>query len=287
MAHLTEEVILAVRDRERVDAEALAHIGECAVCAEALEEARARARAVEQALGALTVPLRVERLEEVESRAESIEPREAMAGVDDLPPPLEARVIPIGGGRGDARKGRGGGRRDAIRGTRVRGTIVTTRWLSRAAVLVLISAGALSALPGPFKGWIPRVFSGADVPAANSEPAAQAVEQVGGRMDVPSGPVAVQLEGVPPGTLIDVRRVARPSVGVYAGPGSEFAYGGAEVRANIVGGPVTVELPAGVVPATLVVNGGIYLVVRASGMEVPGPQTTAGEESLVTFRVPN
>ena len=241
MTHLTEETILAVRDREPVADEVLSHISECAVCARALEDARARARAVEQALGALTV-----------------------------------------------RRGRaiGAGRRRALRGTS-RGASLTIRWLSRAAVLVLIGAGGLSALPGPFNGWIPRVFSGADVPDATPPPAAQAVAQVGGRMDVATGPVAVRLEGVPPGTLIDVRRVAGQAVGVLAGTGSEFAYGSGEVRASVVGGPVTVELPEGVVPATLVVNGGTYLVVSATGMDVSGPRTTPGEESLVTFRVPN
>ena len=250
MTHLTDEAILAVRDNEPVAGEELAHVAECAVCAEALEDARARARAVEQALAALTVPLPVER-------------------------PEEDSVIPIGRGR-----------RRAVPGTS-RGASLTLRWLSRAAVLVLIGAGALSALPGPFNGWIPRVFSGAGVGDVTIEPATQAVDQVGGRMDVATGPVAVRLEGVPPGTLIDVRPGAGGAVGVLAGTGSEFSYGSGEVRASVVGGPVTVELPVGVVPATLVVNGGIYLVVSATGVEVLGPLTTSNEESLVTFRVPN
>ena len=242
MIHLTEGMIVAVRDREPVADEVLAHLNESAAGARALEDARSRAEAVEQALAALTVP----------------------------------RVVPIGRGR-----------RDAVRGTRTRGTVWTLRWLGRAAVLVLIGAGALSALPGPFNGWIPRVFTGGPPPAPPSTSAPERPGQVGGRMEVVSGPVVVRLENVVPGTVIDVRRVAGRAVGVLAATGSEFSYGGGEVRAAVVAGPVTVELPDGVVPATLIVNGASYLVVDATGMEVTGPATAAAGETLVTFEVPN
>ena len=97
----------------------------------------------------------------------------------------------------------------------------------------------------------------------------------------------MRLEDVGPGTVIDVRRVAGRAVGVLAATGSEFSYGAGEVRAAVVAGPVTVELPDGVVPATLFVNGEVYLVVGAAGIEVPGPATVAGEENLATFEVPN
>ena len=242
MIHLTEGMIVAVRDREPVADEVLAHLNESAAGARALEDARSRAEAVEQALSVLTVP----------------------------------RVVPIGRGR-----------RDVVRGTRTRGTVWTLGWLGRAAVLVLIGAGALSALPGPFNGWIPRVFTGGPPPAPPSTSAPELPGQVGGRMEVVSGPVVVRLENVVPGTVIDVRRVAGRAVGVLAATGSEFSYGGGEVRAAVVPGPVTVELPDGVVPATLIVNGASYLVVDAAGMEVTGPATAAGGEDLVTFEVPN
>ena len=60
MTHLTEETILAVRDREPVADEVLSHISECAVCARALEDARAR---VERALAVLTMPVGVNRFQ--------------------------------------------------------------------------------------------------------------------------------------------------------------------------------------------------------------------------------
>jgi uncharacterized protein YaiE (UPF0345 family) len=257
MIHLTEGMILAVRDREPVADEVLAHLDECAVCARALEDARSRAETVEQALSAL---------------AEVAGGR----GRPDVAAGAGASVVPIARGR-----------RNAVRGTPARGTVSTLRWLGRAAVFVLIGAGALSALPGPFNGWIPRVFTGGPPPAPPSTSAPGLPGQVGGRMEVVSGPVTVRLENVVPGTVIDVRQVAGRAVGVLAATGSEFSYGSGEVRAAVVAGPVTVELPDGVVPATLVVNGATYLVVDAAGMEVAGPATAASGEDLVTFEVPN
>ena len=287
MIHLTEDMILAVRDREPVADEVLAHLDECGDCARALEDARARAEAVEKALAVLTAPLGKEvRVEGASRRGQLRRLQDADAGR------VAAEVV-----RGRAlgwwcgNRGRvvpiGRGRRDAVRGTGTRGAVWSVRWLGRAAVLVLIAAGALSALPGPFNGWIPRVFSGGSPVATPAAPAPEPAGQVGGRMEVVNGPVLVRLENVVPGTVVDVRRVADRAVGVLAATGSEFTYGSGEVRAAVVAGPVTVELPDGVVPATLFVNGEVYLVVDAAGIEVLGPATVAGEENLATFEVPN
>ncbi|MYC52879.1 MAG: hypothetical protein F4X47_11250 [Gammaproteobacteria bacterium] len=288
MIHLTEEMILAVRDREPVADEVLAHLDQCGACARALDDARSRAEAVEQALAALTVPLGME------GRAGRVSGRGQLRGLQDADAGRVAAEVAAGGGRSDGGAGTGArvvpiarGRRDAGRRTPKRGTVWSVRWLGRAAVLVLIAAGALSALPGPFNGWILRTFSGGSPLATPISPAPEPPGQVGGRMEVVNGPVLVRLENVVPGTVIDVRRVAGRTVGVLAAPGSEFTYGSGEVRAAVVAGPVTVELPDGVVPATLVVNGATYLVVDATGMEVPGPATVAVEESLATFEVPN
>ncbi|MDE0475698.1 MAG: hypothetical protein OXI50_14155 [Gammaproteobacteria bacterium] len=302
MIHLTEEMILAVRDREPVADEVLAHLDECGACARALEDARSRAEAVEQALAALTVPLGKETGAQAASGAAQGGVAEVAAGpevgrgLQDTDAGRLVAEVAAGRGRLDGAAGPGAqvvpigrGRRDAGRGTRLRGSVWSVRWLGRAAVLVLIGAGALSALPGPFNGWIPRVFSGGSPLATPISPAPEPGPpgQVGGRMEVVDGPVLVRLENVVPGTVIDVRRVAGRAVGVLAATGSEFSYGSGEVRAAVVAGPVTVELPDGVVPATLIVNGATYLVVDATGIDVPGPATAAVGESLVTFQVPN
>ncbi|MCY3704605.1 MAG: hypothetical protein OXH08_03760 [Gammaproteobacteria bacterium] len=288
MIHLTEEMILAVRDREPVADEVLAHLDQCGACARALDDARSRAEAVEQALAALTVPLGME------GRAGRVSGRGKLRGLQDADAGRVAAEVAAGGGRSDGGAGTGArvvpiarGRRDAERRTPKRGTVWSVRWLGRAAVLVLIAAGALSALPGPFNGWILRTFSGGSPLATPISPAPEPPGQVGGRMEVVNGPVLVRLENVVPGTVIDVRRVAGRTVGVLAAPGSEFTYGSGEVRAAVVAGPVTVELPDGVAPATLIVNGATYLVVDAVGMEVTGPTSVRSGESLVTFEVPN
>lgn len=301
MTHLADETILAVRDGEQVADEVLAHVEECASCARALEEARTRAHAVEKALAVLALPVPVTkerrpRDEEARPAAHPIVPisREREPGLEETDEGRSAVDVAAGRGRRDVAAGTEArvtpidrGRPDAARRPRVRGSARTLWWFGRAAVLVLIGAGALSALPGPFNGWIPRTFSGAPSPGAQPATAPEPPGQVGGRMAVAGGPVVVRLETVPPGTVIDVRRGTGQAVGVLAGTGSEFTYGGGEVRASIVAGPVTVELPEGVVPATLIVNGGVYLVVDASGMEVAAPVEAAGEGSLVTFQVPN
>lgn len=310
MIHLTEEMILAVRDREPVADEVLAHLDECAACVRALEDARLRAEAVEDALAALTVPLRTDlRVEGASSGAEPGDLAEDGAGAEpgagtigrDRPHGLQdadagraAEEVAAGRGRPDVAAGNrarvvpiGRGRRNAVWGTPGRGGVRTVRWLGRAAVLVLIGAGALSALPGPFNGWIPRMVPGGPPPVEPAAPAPESPGQVGGRMEVVGGPVVVRLQNVLPGTVIDVRRVTGRAVGVLAATGSEFSYGGGEVRAAVVAGRVTVELPDGVVPATLIVDGEVYLVVDAAGMEVAGPVTVAVGESLVTFEVPN
>ena len=288
MIHLTEDMILAVRDREPVADEVLAHLDECGACARALGDARSRAEAVEQALAALTVS------PGMDGRAEGVSGGGQLHGLQNSDAGPVVAEVAAGRGPRDEVAGTGArvvpigrGRRDAGRATRVRGGVRPVRWLGRAAVLVLFGAGALSALPGPFNGWIPRTFLRGPELVAPTTPAPAAPGQVGGRMEVVSGPVVVRLENVVPGTVIDVRRVAGRAVGVLAATGSEFSYGSGEVRAAVVAGPVTVELPDGVVPVTLVVNGATYLVVDTVGIEVPGPATVAVGGSLVTFEVPN
>ena len=259
--HPAEALILAVRDGEPVAEEVRAHLDGCAACARKLADARDRAARVDGALAVLTVPPDV-----------SVE-------------------VPATGGRASAHGTTPQGRQLTAAAAAPRmppGRFRTPWWLGRAAVLllILVGAGALSALPGPFAGWIPRVFTRSPPAEAPTAPTPEPPGRVGGRMPVPSGPVAVRLESVPAGTVVDVRPAAGPSVGVLAAAGTEFSYAEGEVRARVAAGPVTVELPEGVVPVTLIVNGGVYLVRDEAGMEVTGPATGAAGESLATFQVP-
>ncbi len=286
MTHLKEETILGVRDGEPVDAGARAHLDECAACRRALEEARERAEAVERALSALMAPL------PAGGRPGSLEVPvvsgdDARGGEGDER--AAAVVTPIDGGRGwvPGSLPPGRGPRPWAVDARAPGRAWTLRWLGRAAALVVVGAGAASALPGPFHGWIPRVFAGGEPSQAPTPAVAPSGVEVGGRMATGDGPVVVRLDGVPSGTRIDVRRVDGSTVGVLAGTGSAFAYASGEVRATVAAGPVTVELPEGLESATLVVNGATYLVVDAAGMDVRGPRADSGAGNLATFRVPD
>ena len=259
--HLREEVILAVRDGEPVAEEVRAHLDACAACARRLAEARDRAASIDRAFAVLRVPLDA------------------------------SGEVPAAGERASADRTAPQARRQTAApvAPRVpRGRFGTPWWLGRAAVLlfILAAAGTLSALPGPFAGWIPRVFTRSPTPEAPAAPTPEAPARVGGRMPVPSGPVIVRLESVPAGTIVDVRLAAGPSVGVLAAAGTEFSYAEGEVVARVAAGPVTVELPEGVVRVTLIVNGGVYLVRDEAGVEVTGSATGPAEASLATFQVP-
>ena len=259
--HPTEAMILAVRDGEPVAEEVRAHLDGCPACARRLAEVRDRAARVDRALAVLAVPLDA------------------------------SDEMPAADGRASADQTASEGRRQmsAPGGPLVsRGRFRTPWWLGRAAVLllVLVAAGALYALPGPFAGWIPRVFTRSPTPEAPTATTPEPPGQVGGRIAAQSGPVIVRLESVPAGTVVDVRLAAGPSVGVLAAVGTEFSYAEGEVVARVATGPVTVELPEGVVPVTLIVNGGVYLVRDEAGVEVTGSATGPAGESLATFQVP-
>ena len=101
------------------------------------------------------------------------------------------------------------------------------------------------------------------------------------------GPGVVRIESVAAGTVIEVHHATGRSVGILASAVGEFAFGSGDMQADIAAGPVAVELPARMVPITLVVNGEVNLVVEADDMEVSGPAPTVGGEGIVTFGVPD
>jgi hypothetical protein len=246
MSHLTERAIVELRDGVDVHADARAHLDECAACRAALEDAEARSVDIATALTDLD-----ERFD-VESARRAVRAR------------LAKGVTSVGRSRG----------RKAPR----------SFWtLGRAAAFLLLTTGALSALPGsPVREFI----RGRGPPPAPSALApALSVEPVGIRMIVEDGPVVVELDQVPSGTAIEVRWVAGPAVAVRAAPGSSFSSAEGRVRATIVGGPVTVELPESIDEVSLTVNGRMYLRRSAGSEDVPGPVNERDAERI-RFIVP-
>ena len=243
MNHLTERAILELRDGVAVDAVSRAHLDQCATCQTELEEAQARAAAIASALTDLD-----ERFD-VESARGAVRARlangEAAAGL----------TSGLTRGRTDGE----------TREPKVRAPFWT---LGRAATFLLLTTGALSALPGsPLREFIGGRGPQASLP--NELAPAVSAEPVGMRMSVQEGPVVVELADVPPGTSIEVLWLGGSSVAVRGAAGSSFSSAEGRVQASIVGGPVTVELPESIDDVSLTVNGRMYLS-RSGGIDLFG-----------------
>lgn len=248
MKHVDEGSILALRDGASTDAGVAEHVESCHACAAEIERARGRATRVAAALAELDDALAAVDLEWAKSA-------------------VRRRLDPAGHERGRP-----------IRSSRSA--------LPKAAVLVLLAAGAASALPGsPLRSWwrAPEALTtGAVEPspqeAARARAAALAVPLEEGR-------IAVVVRRAPGGASIEVAWTDGPEAGVSAPPGSSFAYGVGRIEVDAVSGPVRIQLPRGATLASVVVNGVEY--VRRSGdeVEVMG-QTIERSENLLRFSVP-
>ena len=247
MSHLTERAILELRDGVPVDADARAHLGTCEMCRTALAEAEARAADIASALTDLD-----ERFDVASARAA-----------------VRARLA----------------KREAAAGQRREPRVRTSFWtLGRAATFLLLTTGALSALPGsPLREFISGREPQAPAPSALAP--AVSVEPVGMRMIIEDGPLVVELDQVPSGTTIEVLWVAGPAVTVLGARGSSFTSAEGRVRATITGGPVTVELPESISAVSLAVNGRMYLQRSAGGETVSGP-VVGRDADRIRFIVP-
>lgn len=163
-------------------------------------------------------------------------------------------------------------RLDAAHGAPPRGALAWPA-LGKAAALVLLAAGAASALPGsPLRNW----WSPTTEPTPASSPTGPSVAAqdapVGGiAVPVDDGRIAVIVRGVAAGTSLEVVWGDEASARVSAPAGSDFTYAGGRAEVDVAAGPVRVELPRGAQLATLEVDGVEY--VRRSGafVDVAGP----------------
>jgi hypothetical protein len=168
--------------------------------------------------------------------------------------------------------------------------------LSKAAGILLITAAGASALPGsPVRRWLERRSAPAvertAAPArervAEPQPVAAETpaEEAGVRISALGGPLSVVLRGAAPGTEIRVTWVPGAEAAVFAPVGTRFTSGEGRVEAALVPGSVRVELPRGVVPVSLDVDGSILLRTTPAGLEVSGPVVERADAGI-TFRVP-
>ena len=248
MSHLTERAILELRDGVPGSAESRTHLDACSECQAALLVAEDRAEEIGTALADLDETFDVETAR------------------------LSVRARLGGDGRGE-----GPGDAEVVLNAARR---LSFSWpLGRAATLLLLTAGAASALPGsPVRRWIVG-------PELTTEAVTQPTARAGGRVTIDAGPIEVALDGVSAGTTVEVVWVAGSAVAVYSAPGSAFSYGEGRIEATISGGPVTVELPEAILPASLTVNGNIYLRSSSAGLEISGPVREQSDDRI-RFMVP-
>ena len=233
MTHLDEATIVALRDREEAPETARHHAEACAACADAVSEAERRAIMIHEALAFLDAPI-----VDVEAARASTRAR-----LDDA----SERALRAGGWWMPAH-------------------------LGRAAAVLLVAAGAVSALPGsPVRQWI--AGDEADVPAdaAVSVASEQEAQSAGVTVPVASTGIRVLVSSLGPLDRLEVVWVDGASARVDAPPGSRFSYAEGRVEALVAGGPVRIELPRAGAPVTVEVDGMPYLTRNGGVVEVTGP----------------
>jgi hypothetical protein len=206
-------------------------------------------------------------LEEVERRAQVL--GEALASLDEHVDVVRAKAAVRG--RLDARREEAGAPRRMWRGH-----------VGRAAAIVLLTAGAASALPwSPVRHW--WVGEQAETPTVSGPVGAapQAAASLAGiSVAVPQGRIAVIVRGARAGTEIEVVWVDQATARVSAPSGSGFTYGDGRAEVMAAPGPIRVELPRDASFASLEVDGRVFLERSADGLAVPGPAVERSEAGI-------
>jgi hypothetical protein len=243
MSHLDEGTIVSLRDREWAPESASDHAESCAECGSALLEARCHADEIGRALESLDAP--APDLEEARAR-------------------IRARI--------DAR---------AARELRA-----GARWwsghLGRAAAVLLVATGAVSALPGsPVRDWLSTPGEIGHTVQEAAPAADQEVGTSGVAVAVPIGGIRVLIHSLGPIDRLEVVWIDQATARVDAPAGSRFTYGEGRVEAMVAGGRVRVELPRAGETVSLEVDGRPYLARRGDDIEVTGPVGTQSEEGIL------
>lgn len=163
------------------------------------------------------------------------------------------------------------------------------RWpLGRAAILLLASAGAASALTwSPLRSlWSPTPSStetesppaAAPAPALDPQMSAIAVPVSDGRIDV-------IVRGAAPGSSLEVAWSVEVTARIVAPPGSGFTYADGRVEVDATAGPLRIELPRAASAATVVVGNRLFVERTASGVVVHEPVVERTED-IVRFVIP-
>jgi hypothetical protein len=163
------------------------------------------------------------------------------------------------------------------------------RWpLGRAAVLLLVCAGAASAALtwSPLRSW----RASRPVPASQPEPTVtptptRLTETSGIAVEIPDGRIAIVVRDAPPGTVVEVLWSAGAAVRVEGPAGSAFTYGDGRLQVDAPSGMLRVDLPRAARSATLEVDGRVWLERTGAGVTVHEPALERTDD-LVRFVVP-
>ncbi len=156
--------------------------------------------------------------------------------------------------------------------------------VGRAAALLLVAAGAVSALPGsPVRAWL-----GLDAPAV-SETTTGAMQQdpgpAGIEVPVSEAGVTIALRGVPVAEEIEVEWIDEAIARISAADGSSYSVGDRRAEAVVTGGPVVVALPRSA-PVVLEING-VVMLTRSSGSVSMPLGSVSSNENRITLSVPD
>ena len=157
-----------------------------------------------------------------------------------------------------------------------------------ASFAVLITAGAAAALPGsPVRQWIAdgwRNLGGTRGPVVTEalegvgpspdEGAVEGTERVGATLPVGQGGLELQVRDLSPLASLTVHFVEGNRAGIFSEEGTRFRTEGGRLEASDPPGDVTLEIPSGASPITVVVNGEVYLRKTAGGLQILGPVQT-------------
>lgn len=233
MTHLEEATVVALRDREEVPETERHHVETCAPCADAVSEAERRALLITEALASLDDPV---------------------VDLEDARASIRARLD------------------RASESTLRAGGWWMPAHMGRAAAVLLVAAGAVSALPGsPVRQWITGDDTGpAAAPAVRVVPEQEA-QSAGVTVPVANAGIRVLVSSLGPLDRLEVVWVDGGSARVDAPPGSRFSYAEGRVEALVAGGPVRIELPRSGASVTVEVDGVPYLTRTGDVVEVTGP----------------
>jgi hypothetical protein len=165
------------------------------------------------------------------------------------------------------------------------------KWpLGRAAIMLLASAGAASALTwAPLRSlWAPASPLQEPAPAAvGAPPQEPSPEPTPSGIGVPlaGGRIDVIVRGAAPGSALEVAWSTRATARITAPQGSVFTYADGRVEVDAASGGLRVELPRGASAATVEVDGRVYVERTATGVVIHEPVIESTND-LIRFIVP-